>query len=199
METRNTPNPSKDKGFAIRGLKAYIKSLELAEGSRISQRKYRYEIAEDGLSARITTAADSAEVEGTNKSISDWAAIGRPARLGLIGLRAKREELMETGARVLYTLDVRTGEACLTSNGEPVAELPTTIEEWAKIGREVEKPLYDALKRHQQSRQIALDYSNAEAVAEEDGNINAVKAKMERYGIIRAQRPASEDGSASEE
>ena len=47
-------------------------------------------------------------------------------------------------------------------------------------------------------RQIAVDYSNAEAASEEDANIAAVKAKMERYGIIRAQRPATEDGESEE-
>jgi len=150
-------NIQKLKGFTIRALKCYIKALELGDGVRVSQRSFRYELSADGTTARIIRTADGSEVEGTNRSIEDWAKVGKPARLGLIGLKAKKRDLREQGARVMFELNVITGVAGLTRDGETITQLPTaggegvedaptTIEGWAELGRSVEKPLFEQLK-----------------------------------------------------
>lgn len=175
MDTRKDNN-KKEKGAAIRGAKAFIKALELNDGVRISVRAYRYELHTDGTMLRIIRTADRSEVDGTNKTVAEWAKIGRPARLGLIGLRDKKETLREQGDRVIYRLNVISGEAYLSRNGERLTEYPQTIEEWAKIGREVEKPFFDSLN-------AAREYKNAEAEAK-------VWADMVLRGIVR---PKPED------
>jgi hypothetical protein len=155
MESTN--NIQKLKGFTIRALKCYIKALELGEGVRVSQRAFRYELSADGLTARVIRTADGSEVEGTKRTIEDWAKVGKPARLGLIGLKAKKRDLREQGARVMFDLNVISGEAGLTRDGERITKLPvpgseeqidapTTIEGWAELGRSVEKPLFEQLK-----------------------------------------------------
>lgn len=168
----------KTKGKAIKGLKAWIKALEMQEGSRKSQGKYRYEIAEDGSTARIFTAADQATVEGTEKPLSEWAAVGVPARHALIGLRHTKESLEQQGPRVLYTLNVLTGEANISRDGTVLEDQPTTIEEWAKLGQEIEKREFDSLK-------AAKDYAH-------QGAVDFVLNNMVRWGIIR-QLPTEND------
>lgn len=170
----------KRKGMAIKGLKAHIKGLELNDNVRVSQHTYRYEIAANGETARIYLAATGVTVEGTERPLSDWADKGKPCRLALIGLRYTKDQLERDGDRVLYTLNVLTGDAYLARrNGEKVADLPTTITAWAEIGKPIEKREFESLR-------VAMDYHNQEAAA-------SVKANMIRWGIIR---PAK-DGEAA--
>lgn len=138
-------NLKKLKGFTIRALKCHIKALELGEGVEVSQRAYRYELAADGATARIIRTQDGSEVEGTNRSIEEWAKIGRPARLALIGLKDKKIELREKGVRVLYRLNVVSGEAYLVRDNERLTDYPQTVAEWAELGRAVEKPYFEQL------------------------------------------------------
>ena len=161
----------KSKGKAIKGLKAYIKALELGEGYRVSKQKYRYEIAEDGSTARVLTAADGVTVEGTERPLAEWAKIGTEARHALIGLRFTKDKLDRQGARVLYTLNVITQEANITQRGDLVEDQPTTIAEWAKLGKTIEQ-------REFESKRAAEDYNNADAV-------QTVIDNMVRWGIIR--------------
>ncbi|HEY9775951.1 MAG TPA: hypothetical protein V6C81_19465 [Planktothrix sp.] len=179
METRNTKQ--KEVGFAIHGLRAYIKALELANGVRVSKNEFRYEIAQDRLSARIVVSADQTEVEGTNRQLTEWSLLGKQARLGLIGLRSEKEQALQSGDHVQYTLNVISQEAFLSKNGTRVEEKPQSIEEWAKVGREVEKRLFESLNG-------ALEYNCDDAA-------KTVRAEMLKLGVIRerrAERPASE-------
>jgi hypothetical protein len=180
METRN--NKQKEVGFAIHGLRAYIKALELAKGVRISTSEFRYEIAADRVSARIVVSADTTEIEGTSKPLTEWATIGKQARLGLIGLRAEKETCRAAGKNVQYTLNVLTGEAHLTDNGNVVEGQPKTIAEWAVRGREVEKRLFESLNG-------ALEFGC-------DGAAADVRVEMIRLGVIRERRNATEQPAA---
>jgi hypothetical protein len=180
METRNTKQ--KEVGFAIHGLRAYIKALELAQGVRVSKNEYRYEIAADRLSARIVASADQTEVEGTSRPLTEWSKLGKQARLGLIGLRSEKEQSHQSGDHVQYTLNVITNEAFLSKNGTRVEEKPQTIDEWAKTGREIEKRLFESLNG-------ALEYNCDDAA-------KTVRAEMIRLGVIRERR--TETGTASE-
>jgi hypothetical protein len=180
METRNTKQ--KEVGFAIHGLRAHIKALELANGVRVSKNEYRYEIAADRLTARIVVTADQSEVEGTSRPLADWSKLGKQARLGLIGLRSEKEKSHQAGDHVQYTLNVVTGEAYLSKNGVRVEDKPQTIEEWAKLGREVEKLLFESLNG-------ALEYNCDDAA-------KTVRAEMIRLGVIRERR--ADAGSSSE-
>ncbi len=170
----------KRKGMAIKGLKAHIKALELNDGVKVSEHKYRYEIAANGETARIYLNATGATVEHTERSLTDWADTGKPCRLALIGLRYTKDQLERDGDRVLYTLNVLTGEACLSRRGEKLTDHPTTIAGWAEIGKPIEKREFESLR-------VAMDYHNQEAAA-------SVKANMIRWGIIR---PAK-DGQSGE-
>ena len=180
METRN--NKQKEVGFAIHGLRAYIKALELAKGVRVSTTEFRYEISADRVSARIVLSADSTEVEGTNKPLTEWSTIGKQARLGLIGLRAEKETIRTAGQNVQYTLNVLTGEAHLSSNGTVVEDKPLTIKDWAVKGREVEKRLFESLNG-------ALEFGCDDAAAN-------VRADMIRLGVIRERRNTGEQSAA---
>lgn len=196
METRNTNQ--KDVGFAIHGLRAYIKALELAKNVRVSQSEFAYQIGEDRTSARIgsrfseSPAAEASktfelnghtyvEVDGTSRSLSEWVKVGKQARLGLIGLKAAKEELKEAGDHVQFTLNVLTGEAFLSRAGGRLEDRPATIDEWAKAGRTVEKGLFESLK-------AAQDYHADSAAAE-------VKAKMVRLGVIREPKTANDQSA----
>lgn len=178
--TSNDRTLQKRKGMAIKGLKAWIKALELNEGVKVSERKYRYEISPTGETARIYLAADGTTVDGTERSLTDWADSGKPCRLALIGLRHTKDQLERDGDRVLYTLNVITGEATLTRKGERIADQPTTIEAWAEIGKPIEKREFESLR-------VALEYRNHDAAA-------TVKANMVRWGIIRPEK----DGQSAE-
>ncbi len=167
------------KGMAIKGLKAWIKALELNENVRVSQQKYRYEIAEDGSRARIFLSANSETVEGTDRSLEDWANIGRPARLALIGLRYTKDQLELGGDRVQYTMNVITGEAILARNGQNLSDQPTTIDGWADLAKPIEKTKFESLR-------MAQEWGNKDA---ED----SVIAEMVRWGIIRPRKPGSDD------
>ncbi len=168
----------KRKGMAIKGLKAWIKALELNEGVKVSERKYRYEISANGETARVYLAADGSTVEGTERSLADWAETGRPCRLALIGLRYTKDQLERDGERVIYTLNVVSGEAYLTCKGERITDQPQTIQAWAEVGKPIEKREFESLR-------VALEYRNSEAA-------ESVKANMIRWGIIR---PATEGQS----
>jgi hypothetical protein len=165
----------KEQGFMVFGLKSHIKALEMAEGHKKSQGKYRYVVADDASSARIINAADESTVPCTDRTRQEWARIGRPARLASIALKAAKDE-MESQGRVEYTFDVTTGDAYLTVRGQRVLDRPTTIEDWAKIGAPLEKALFEQLT-------VARDYGNVQAEA-------ATRQKMERYGVIRKPRAA---------
>lgn len=181
METRNV-KPSKEVGFAIHGLRAYIKALELSKGVQVSTKEYRYDIALDRTTARIVTSADSAEVEGTNRSLADWAKIGKDSRLGLIGLKSEKDEFRAKGEHVQYTLNVLTGDAYLSKNGQRLEDQPQTIADWAKKGRDVERQLFNSLN-------AAVDHC-IDDVAEE------LRKKMIRLGVIREPRAQSAAGEA---
>lgn len=181
----NTANLKKLKGFTIRALKCHIKALELAEGLEVSQRTYRYELAVDGTTARIIRSADGSEVEGTNRSVEDWAKIGRPARLALIGLKDKKIELRDKGARVLFRLNVITGEAFLSADGERLADYPQTVAEWAEIGRAIEKPYFEQLNA---AREWKI----------KDAERSVWKQMVER-GIVRDKDEESEDADVAAE
>lgn len=170
----------KRKGMAIKGLKAHIKALELNANVKVSEHTYRYEIAANGETARIYLAATGATVENTERTLADWADTGKPCRLALIGLRYTKDQLERDGDRVLYTLNVLTGEAFLSRRGEKVDGLPTTITGWAEVGKPIEKREFESLR-------VAMDYHNQEAA-------DSVKANMIRWGIIR---PAK-DGQSGE-
>ncbi len=191
MESAN--NIQKLKGFTIRALKCHIKALELGESVRVSQRKYRYELSADGLTARVIRTADGSEVEGTKRTIEEWAKVGKPARLGLIGLKAKKRDLREQGARVMFDLNVITGEAGLTRDGERISKLPvpgsdelidapTTIEGWAELGRSVEKPLFEQLKA---AREWGLKDAEKK-VWDEMVELGIVREKGESDGSVQA-------------
>lgn len=168
----------KRKGMAIKGLKAWIKALELNEGVKVSAHTYRYEIAANGETARIYLAATGATVEGTERSLADWADSGKPCRLALIGLRYTKDQLERDGDRVLYTMNVITREAFLSRRGERLTDQPSTIEAWAEIGKPIEKREFESLR-------VAMDYHNEEAAA-------SVKANMIRWGIIRPTKDGQE-------
>ncbi|MCA9801612.1 MAG: hypothetical protein KC777_06475 [Cyanobacteria bacterium HKST-UBA02] len=173
----------KRKGMAIKGLKAYIKALEIAEGNRQSRARYRYEISQDGESARIFTAADGVTVEGTQRSLADWASIGAPARLALIALRYTKDKLDRPGEPVFYTLNVITGEASITRQGELVSTdetgstLPASTTAWAELGKAIERREFESLR-------AAKEYRNESA-------IGIVESNMIRWGIIRAPRSST--------
>jgi len=174
METRNVKQ--KEVGAAIHGLRAYIKALELAKSVQESKNEYRYEIAQDRGSARIIVSADQSEVEGTNRPLTDWAAIGKPARLGLIGLKAEKEALKAKGEHVQYSLNAITGEAYLSQNGQRLEGQPQSIVDWAKRGHDVETKLFESLR-------AAVEHG-VDDVAKE------LRKEMVRLGVIREPRPA---------
>jgi hypothetical protein len=160
----------KAKGFMIFGLKSWVKALELADGSKKSNGKYRYVVTPDASSGHILVAADNTVVEGTDRSREDWAKIGQPARLASIGLRAAKDEL-DAAERVEYTFNVITGEAYLSRRGQRVAGQPETIAAWAEIGHPVETALFEQL-----------------FAAQEWGNTTAeevTRARMIKLGVIR--------------
>lgn len=173
--TTNSANDrtlQKRKGMAIKGLKAWIKALEMNEGTEVSQHKYRYEILEDGPAARVYLSETGATVPATHRTLEEWAAIGKPARLALIGLRFTKDQVeQKDGDRVKYTMNVISGEAFLSRRGTRLDNHPTAIDGWAPIGKEVENKEFESLR-------IAKDYGNKDAA-------EAVRANMVRWGIIR--------------
>jgi hypothetical protein len=175
----------KTVGHAIHGLRPYIKALEVARGITVSQGEFRYVIAEDRGSARIVCNPCPAEetplsqwvtVEGTERAISDWAQIGKQVRLAFIGLKATKEKHRLDSDHLQFRLNVLTGEACLSRDGEVLSEYPTTIADWAPVGREVEV-------RYFESYNAAIEWNNLTAAA-------GVRATMERLGILRSERAA---------
>ena len=171
------------KGMAIKGLKAWIKALELAEGARVSQQRYRYEIADNGLTARIYTSDDNSTVEGTERPLEDWANVGRPARLALIGLRHQKDQMERAGDRVQYTMNIVSGEAYLARNGARLEDHPVTVEGWAEFARPIEKAQFESLR-------VAQDWGNKDAE-------ESVMADMIRWGIIRPHKSAQSESQAS--
>lgn len=183
--TRSSPDPDKAakkaKGFMIFGLKSWIKALEMTEGTKKSQGKFRYEVAADAASGRIVLISDGSVVEGTQKTRDQWAAIGKPARLASIGLRARKEELeFAFKERVEYTFDVTTGQATLTRANVLVEGEATTIDAWAEKGQSVEKSLFQQLN-------VALEWGNAQAA-------ETTRERMVKYGVIR--KPVSGQDAA---
>ena len=173
-------------GFAIVALRATIKALELNVGQTKSKGEYRYEIIRSDSTGELASACiyrveDAQEVEGCNRSLSDWARAGKEVRLALIGLTAEKFKL-ESGDgapwNVFYKLNVISGEARLTCGGVAVNGMPSDIAGWAAIGLAVEKPLFESLK-------AAQECSSAQGVQE-------VRQKMIKLGIIReSQRTAA--------
>lgn len=175
-----TNSPAKLRGNAIIALRAFIKALELKDGDQKSTERYRYEIPENGNTARIFETATGATVEGFERTLEEWAKDGKKIRLAFIGLKDAKIALDEETDKaqgvsyVRYTLNAITGEAFLSRNTTQLEGKPVTIEEWAKLGREVEKPLFESLK-------AAQDYGS------ESGEKDA-RDKMIARGIIRAPR-----------
>jgi hypothetical protein len=179
METRNVKQ--KEVGFAIHGLRAYIKALELSQGVQISKSEYRYEIAENRASARIVVAAQGSQVEGTNRDLADWAKIGKEARVGLIGLKSEKEAFRTKGEHVQFTLDILANVAYLCQNGQRLKDQPQTISEWARRGHEVERKLFEDLK-------VASEHGIDDLARE-------TRATMVRLGVIREPRVHTADAS----
>ncbi|HEY9711900.1 MAG TPA: hypothetical protein V6C72_00430 [Chroococcales cyanobacterium] len=183
MENRNSNR--KLAGAAINGLRPYIKALELAAGITKSANDYRYVISEDRQTAKIicnpAPGSDKphdqwVEVAGTEKSLSDWAALGKRVRHAFIGLKSVKDDLRLDGVYVQFTLNVLTNEAFLAQNGERLADRPQTIDEWARLGRPIEKAQFESLN-------AAIDYNLEDAAKE-------VRAKMVRLGIFREKKSA---------
>lgn len=162
----------KAKGFMIFGLKSWIKALEIADGQKKSAGKYRYQVSEDASTGLIVLASDGSEVAGTNRSRDDWAAVGKPARLASIGLRARKDELEEsTKERHEYTFNVISGEACLTCGGQRLDAEGVTISDWAAKGQPIEMALFQQLN-------VAIDWGHEAAVED-------TRQRMIKYGVIR--------------
>ncbi len=139
-------------------------------------------------------SSDNQVVPGSQKPLAEYATSGRPLRLCKIGLLDRKLALEESAKRagetayIRYSYNATTGAAGLTRNGNPITELPaptkenpnatiaapTTVEGWAKLGREVEKGLFECLK-------MAQDYGS------QDG-VNETRAKMIARGVIRERR-----------
>jgi hypothetical protein len=164
----------KEVGFAIHGLRAHIKALELSQGKSESKNEYRYEIASDRNSARVVRSEDQTEVEGTNRVLAEWASIGKEARAGLIGLKAEKDALRTKGEHVKYSLDVLTQEAYLSQNGQRLEGHPQSIADWAKKGYDVERKMFESLK-------AAVEYGIEDVEA-------SVRQEMIRLGIFREPR-----------
>lgn len=179
-----TRNIGKLTGFAIIALRATIKAIELNAGQNRSNGEYRYDIPKAGNgevpTAKIFRVDNGQVVDGCEKALEEWAKDGKQIRLAFIGLKSEKIALeqSEDCGSVRYTLNALTGEAYLTSDGEKLAGKPNTIEEWAKVGREVEKPLFESLK-------AAQDYGSKDGEEE-------TRAKMVALGIIRDPRAAGE-------
>lgn len=177
----------KDKGFMIFGLKSWIKALELAEGQKKSAGKYRYVVDGDATSGKIVLASDGSVVVGTERTRTEWSQIGKPARLASIALRATKDELEPTApARVEYHFNVISSEAYLTVAGERLNSLgdvvyPSTISDWARLGRPIEQALFQQLN-------AARDYGNKNAE-------EITRAKMIKYGVIR--KPRADESAAA--
>lgn len=176
----------KEKGFMVFGLKSWIKALEIADGHRRSQGQYRYVVASDAASARIVFAASGETVPGAEMTRQQWAAIGKPARLASIALRATKDQIeLASSERVEYAFDVITGTATLSARGAVLTSdgektLGSTIQDWAREGQPIEQSLFQQL-----------------TAAREWGNKNAEEAtreKMIKYGVIR--KPKAEDQAA---
>lgn len=183
MNTTGNNTARKTVGHAIHGLRPYIKALELAQGETAPRAEFRYQIAEDRGTARIirnptpgtsTRLTDWIEVEGTDRPISEWAKMGKQARLAFIGLKATKEKLRQDNDHVQFALNILTGEAQLFRSGALLTEYPTTIEGWVPVGRQIEV-------RYFESYNAALEWNNHSAAAE-------VRAMMEKLGIMRSER-----------
>lgn len=192
METKN--NTAKLRGFAIKALKAFVKALEMKDGEQKSSGRYRYEIPEQGTTARIYVTETGETVPGFERSLEEWAKDGKRIRLAFIGLLDAKIALDEQARQAReagyarYTLNAITGEAYISRNGARVSELPDTqqkllspsvnanpvpetIDGWALIGRPVEQYYFEGLK-------AAQDYGSENGVAE-------YREKMIARGIIR--------------
>lgn len=182
----NDRSAKKEKGFMIFGLKSHIKALEMAEGQKKSVGKYRYVIDAEATSGKVVLASDGSTVDGTERTRSEWSAVGRPARLASIALRATKDDVEQsTQARVEYHFNVISGEAYLTVAGERLDNVgdivcPATISDWARLGRPIEQALFQQLN-------AARDYGNTSAE-------EITRAKMIKYGVIR--KPRAEESEA---
>jgi hypothetical protein len=147
-------------------------------------------------SEQFDKSSSNQVVAGTEKSLEEWARPGKAIRLAKIGLIDTKIVLEDDASRasetvyVRYTYNCMTGEAFLDKNGTRLTEipesvkenftkhgfttLPSTIEEWAKVGREVEKLLFESLK-------AAQEYGS------KDGEKDT-RAKMIVRGVIREPR-----------
>jgi hypothetical protein len=183
METRKAKQ--KEVGFAIHGLRAYIKALELSKGLRNSRNDYRYLIAEDRASASIVLSKQPyteqidgislpLSIEGTQRPLSEWSRVGKEARLGLIGLKAEKASRRGKGEHVQFTLNVITNEAYLSQGIDRLPGLPQTIAEWANLGQDIEGRMFESLE----AARAHGDTETADLIREE----------MIELGIIREPR-----------
>ena len=178
----------KNVGHAIHGLRPHIKALELAEGVTKSTGQFRYEISADRRSARIVRNPQPGEnipahewlvVDGTDRSIEDWAKAGKQSRLAFIALKSTKEKLRLQNVHVQYSLNALNGQAFLTCDGAVMTEHPTTIRDWAPLGRAVEVRYFESYK-------AAIEWNNPAAAA-------SVRATMETFGILRSERAESKN------
>lgn len=176
----------KEKGFMVFGLKSWIKALELANGHRKSAGEFRYVVAADASTAKVVRLSDGSVVEGTERSRQEWAAIGKPARLASIALRATKDELEQaSGERIEYSFNVITGDAFLSARGVRVTSngstaYGATIAAWATVGQPIEQSLFQQLT-------AAREWGNKSAE-------QVTRDKMIKYGVIR--KPKADDVAA---
>lgn len=180
----------KEKGFMVFGLKSWIKALEMANGHRRSQGQYRYVVSSDATTARVIFAESGETVPGTEMTRQQWAAIGKPARLASIALRATKDQIeLATSDRVEYAFDVITGTATLSARGavltadgvgDDARTFGTTIQDWAREGQPIEQSLFQQLN-------AAREWGNKSAE-------EATRDKMIKYGVIR--KPKVDDQAA---
>ena len=188
MDSKTNNNPNKLRGNAMIALRAYIYALTARDGKRAEDEVYRYEINDAANSARILVTATGATAEGYERSLDEWSRDGKKIRLAFIGLKDAKivldDEAKQSKGAVTYTrysLDVLAGVATISRNGENIEGKPATIDEWAKIGRDIEKPMFEALKAAQQ-------FGSADGERE-------YREKMIARGIIR--KPREDNGRTS--
>ena len=96
---------------------------------------------------------------------------------------ATKDKLDRPGEPVFYTLNVITGEASITRQGELVSTdetgstLPASTTAWAELGKAIERREFESLR-------AAKEYRNESA-------IGIVESNMIRWGIIRAPRSST--------
>jgi len=210
MSANNWSN-SKLRGKAIAGVRAAIKEKEMelqSAGDRTARNRYRYQLGREDGQAWAVDSRTGQELPGFRKTLQEWADLGGLVRLAFIGLRFHKRELLTSlrssrdGSRVRYTLKALSGEACLEKNSQLVDGFPITIDEWSKIGRQIEQPRFERLKQLQdelsnanEKLRAAQDWGSQAGISESNTEIAAIAAQIEalkleciELGIIREPR-----------